>query len=380
MANRIEEIELRLKDIANEIETDGADVVALAKETDELMAERQKLVDEVEIRKATLAKVAALPQEDAQPVINEKMEEKEMERTFAVDSAEYRNAWLKNLQGKELDAEERSAITASAAIPTETMNMIVGKLELNPIIGAVDVSYFPGNVTFPAEDTINDAAWVEMATAATDSADALKAVALGAYKLIKTVSINADVQAMAIPAFEQWLTSRLANKIEKAVDAGILTGRGSGNNECTGILTTLVTADGTWATTGLVWKDIAKIMGTLKSQYRAGAKFVMPSKTFFEDVIGMVDQNKQPVVKLADAEGPMAYRIAGFPVIVDDNCTSDNILFGDLKSYKFNFAKAPEVSSDDSVEFRTGDRVYRALSLADGKLADTNAIVRFKKA
>ena len=256
--------------------------------------------------------------------------------------------------------------------------MIVGKLELNPIIAAVDVSYIPGNVTFPAEDTINDANWVEMATAATDSADALKAVTLGAYKLIKTVSITADVQAMAIPAFEAWLTARLANKIEKAVDAAILTGNGT--NKATGILQTLTTADGTWASAGLVWKDIATIIGKLKSEYRRDASFVMDSNLFFGSIVGMVDTNKQPVVRLADAEGPTSYRLVGYPVIVDDNCTSDHILFGDLKAYKFNFAKAPEVKSDDSVEFRTGSRVYRAMALADGKLADTNAIVHYKKA
>ena len=374
---RIDDIEVRLSAIASEIETDGADVNALAKETDELLEERKVLLDEIETRKATLAKVASLPEKELNPVINEeeKMEEK---RTFAVDSAEYREAWLKKLQGKELTIEERDAMTASSAIPTETMNMIIGKLELNPIIAAVDVSYIPGNVTFPAEDSVADANWVEMATAATDSADALRAVTLGAYKLIKTVSITADVQAMAIPAFESWLTARLANKIEKAVDAAILTGNGT--NKPTGILSTIVTADGTWASTGLVWKDIATIIGKLGSQYRAGASFVMDSNLFYGSIVGMVDSNKQPVVRLADAESPASYRLVGYPVIVDDNCTSDNILFGDLKAYKFNFAKTPEVSSDDSVEFRTGNRVYRALALADGKLADTNAIVRYKKA
>lgn len=40
----------------------------------------------------------------------------------------YRSAWLKNLQGKDLTAQERAAVTASAAIPTETMNMIVHRL------------------------------------------------------------------------------------------------------------------------------------------------------------------------------------------------------------------------------------------------------------
>ena len=375
--SRINEIETRLSAIATEIETEGADVNALAKETDDLMEERQKLLDEIETRKATLAKVASLPEKELEPVID-KENEMEEKRTFAVDSAEYREAWLKKLQGKELTVEERDAVTASAAIPTETMNMIVGKLELNPIIAAVDVSYIPGNVTFPAEDSVADANWVEMATAATDSADALRAVTLGAYKLIKTVSITADVQAMAIPAFESWLTARLANKIEKAVDAAILTGNGS--NKPTGILQTLTTADGTWASTGLVWKDVATIIGKIGSQYRSGAKFVMNSNLFFGSIVGMVDSNKQPVVRLADAEGPTSYRLVGYPVIVDDNCTSDNILFGDLKAYKFNFAKSPEVSSDDSVEFRTGNRVYRALALADGKLADTNAIVRYRKA
>ena len=375
--NRIDEIEARLALIPTEIDAEGADVDALAKETDDLIAERAVLMEQIETRKATLAKVASLPEKELDSVIDK---EKEMEekRTFAVDSAEYREAWLKKLMGKELDVEERDAITASAAIPTETMNMVIHKLELNPIIAAVDVSYIPGNISFPVEDSVADANWVEMATAATDAADALRAVTLGAYKLIKTVSITADVQAMAIPAFEAWLTSRLANKIEKAVDAAILTGNGS--NKPTGILQTITTAAGTWASTGLVWKDIATIIGKLGSQYRAGAKFVMDSNLFFGSIVGMVDTNKQPVVKLADTDGPAAYRLVGYPVIVDDNCTSDNILFGDLKAYKFNFAKSPEVSSDDSVEFRTGNRVYRALALADGKLADTNAIVRYKKA
>ena len=375
---RIDDIEVRLSAIEQEIQADGADVKALAEETDALMEERQTILDEIETRKATLAKVAALPKQEVEPVITQEGNEME-ERTFAVDSKEYREAWLKKLQGKDLTIEERDAMTASSAIPTETMNMIVGKLELNPLIKAVDVSYIPGNVTFPAEDTVNDANWVEMATAATDSADALKAVTLGAYKLIKTVSITADVQALSIPAFESWLVARLANKIEKAVDAGILTG--SGSNQATGILTTKVTADGTWACAGIGYADVLKIVAALGSQYRNDAAFVMDSNMFFSKVLGMVDTQKQPIVKLADGgQGAPAYRLIGFPVIVDDNCTSDNILFGDLKAYKFNFAQSPDVKSDDSVEFRTGNRVYRAMALADGKLADTNAIVRYKKA
>ncbi|MBO4567179.1 MAG: phage major capsid protein, partial [Bacteroidales bacterium] len=72
-------------------------------------------------------------------------------------------------------------------------------------------------------------------SAATDSTDAITSISLGAYKLIKTVEITADVDAMSIDAFETWLVNRLVNKIEKAIDYAVLNGTGSGANQATGI-------------------------------------------------------------------------------------------------------------------------------------------------
>ena len=57
-----------------------------------------------------------------------------------------------------------------------------------------------------------------------------------------------------------------------------------------------------------------------------------------------------------------------------------DIYFGDLKeAYKFNFAKAPTVDRDESVAFRTGSTVYRAMALADGKPTGVG-IVRYTQA
>lgn len=72
---------------------------------------------------------------------------------------------------------------------------------------------------------------------------------------------------------------------------------------------------------------------------------------------------------------------AAYPVIVDDNCTADNLLFGDFKeAYKFNFAQAPAVESDKSVAFRSGSTVYRVMALADGKPAEKKAVCLFTRA
>ena len=351
--------------------------------------ELEQLIEDIEGRKAAITakaeKRAALIRkiaggEKGKTVRKFQPEEiKEERKMFEHDSKEYRAAWLKKLQGKELTAEERTAMTASAAIPTETMNQIVGKLELNPLIAAVDVTHFPNKVTYPAESSIADASWVEMGSASTDSADTLAAVTLSAYKLIKTVSIDADVKAMSIDAFETWLVERLANKIEKAIDAGILNGGGSTSGECLGIKVSKSTQDGTYTAAGMKWKDLTKIMGTLPGQYHPNATFVMEPSLFFGEVLGMTDsQNNRVVVN--DPQEPRKYNVLGYPVIIDANVATDEVYFGDLKAYKFNFASDVEVSSSDEVDFRVGSRVWRAMALADGKLADPNAIVRFIRA
>ena len=353
---------------------DAMTVEEIEERADELEAIKAELQAREDAAKAAEETRQEVAESRLDPVIKEFTEEKKMENRFAIDSPEYRDAFLRNLQGKEITAEERAAITASAAIPTQTMNQIVGKLELNPLIAAVDMTNIPGYVTYPAEDTINDAAWVPMANASTDSADSLTSITLGAYKLIKTVEVGADVEAMSIDAFEAWIVDRLANKIEKALDAGIL--NGTGTTQATGIKTTKSTPDGTFTRAGITWKQLTEIMGKLPGQYHPNASFVMDPTLFFGKVLGMVDsQNNRVVVN--DPQNPRRFNVLGFPVIVDGNCGTEEIYFGDLKAYKLNLAKGIEVKKSEDAAFRTGSAVYRAMTLADGKLADSNAIVRY---
>ncbi len=371
---RIDEINARLAEI-RDMNTEGLtaeQMTALEEETDNLLAERQTIQNNAQTRQQLRERIAA-------GLVGTPIEHHEEEhtmpntRTFAIDSAEYREAYLLNLQGRELSAEQRAAVTGAAAIPTQTMNQIVGRLELAPIINAVDVTYIPGNVSYPVEDAVADAAWVAMGTAATDAEDKLKAVALGAFKLIKTVEITADVAAMAIDAFETWLVNRLANKIQRAVAAGIMTG--SGNSQATGLST--LTATGTY-TKAITYTDVMTIIAALPAEYMPGACFVMSRASFFGNVLNIQDTAKHPIV-VADAQAPAKFNVLGFPVILEDAAGTD-IYFGDLKEgYKFNFAQAPTIKSDESVAFRTGSTVYRAMALADGKPTG-KGVVRYTQA
>lgn len=366
----IEELRSRAAEIRTAVTAPDADLDALDKEATAI-SERIAQYDAEQRRRKIAEKVASGEGTVIRKFGSDTPEPK------GPDSAEYRSGWLKQLQGKPLTAEERAAVNASKAIPTETMNMIVHRLELVPIIDAVDVTYIPSNVSFPVEKTVNAANWVEMGTAATDSEDAIDSISLSAYKLIKTIEITADVAAMAIPAFEQWLTSRLANKIQVALANAIF--QGDGSNKATGILHAgQVTNTGTWTSTGMTYADLLSILAALPTQYAPNAQFAMTRAVFFGSVLGIKTDSGDKVV-VADPQAPAKFNIFGYPVIIDDNCKADTIIFGDFKEYKLNFAKAIEVAADTSVGFRSGSTVYRAMCLADGKIADKKAFAVFTK-
>lgn len=373
---RIEEINARLAAINAEIAGATGDALqALEAEVNALIEERTALEGEVQFRQQVRNRVASglaghvIERGAADPV----------PANYGVDSPEYRSAWLSNLQGRALTPEQRTAVSASGAIPTQTMNRIVHTLERSPLLSAVSLTYIPGNVSYPVEGTVNAAGWVAMGTAATDGADTVTTVTLAAYKLIKTVEIGADVSNMSIDAFEDWLVERLSNKLLLAADAGIVTGTGS--NQATGILKDgEITQTGTYTKAGITYADLMTIIATIGTQYLPNASFIMPRALFFGKVLGMTDTTGNRVV-VADAQAPAKFNILGYPVIVDDNVTAGTIIFGDLRQgYAFNFAAGPEVKRDDSVGFRTGSSCYRVMALCDGKPLDKKALCVFTAA
>ena len=371
---RLQEINERLAAISEESATATGDALAaLEAEADQLITERNALLGEVQRRQQLRSRVSAgltghvieHPAGDSAP------------DAFGVDSPEYRTAWLTNLQGRTLTEQQRAAVSASGAIPTQTLNRIVARLDDSPLLSRIDLMHIPGNVSIPVESSVADASWVAMGSAATDSADSITTVSLAAYKLIKTVEITADVQNMAIDAFETWLVERLANKVQLALDSAVI--NGTGTNQAKGIVTSISSATGTFTKAGATYKDMIKIIASLGTKYARNAVLIMQRKLFYGDVMGIVGTDGKPVVH-PDVESPSKFNFLGYPIILDDNVPEDNILFGDLFAYKMNLAKDPTVESDLSVGFRSGTQVYRVMALADGKLAEGSAFVRYNRA
>lgn len=372
---RLEEIESRLAAIPQELEAEGADLDALENEVRTLKEEQRKITAAAEQRKKLLDDIAAGKAGAEKKSFEEgpNMEE----RTFAVETPEYRIAFLKNLQGKELTVEERTAVTASAVIPTQTWNRIVEKMEMvAPLISKVTVTQIPGNLTVPVEGTTADVAWVAMGTAATDSEDTLGSVSLAAYKLIKTVEIGADVMAMSIDSFESYIINKLYKKMAKAVENAIINGTGS--SQATGLaLAGQITNTGEFTNSGMTYDDILTIIADLPDAgYRQDACFVMPSALFYSDVLPALTDKGSGL----DVQAAEKMKVLNYDVILCDRLAADTVIFGDLSYYHFNWAQQAEIKADSSVAFRTGSTVYRALALADGKMTNAAAFNKYARA
>lgn len=385
----LKEIEKRMGEIKDEIENDAISderLTELEQEVEKLSEERKKLEDAEKRAIETHEKRQSLLNDIAKGKKGRKIDEnidikEERKMENVLETKEYRNAFLMKLQGreKELETEQRTMVDASAVIPTMTINKIIEKLEqTSAIYNAITVSNFNSNLSIPVEDVKNDASWIAIEAASTDSEDKFKTVELGAYKLIKTIEIGADVAAMSIDAFEVFIVNALSKKIARAVEQAIF--KGTGTNQPTGLL-----KDGELTQTeeitaaGMTYADLLKIIAKLPTLYNVNARFALSRELFFKEILGMVGTDKKPIV-VADVQNPTRYVILGFPVEISDYMPVDTVLFGDFSYYHFNWAKAMELSADTSVGFRTGSTVYRAMALADGKPTVKEAFVVAKKA
>lgn len=300
-----------------------------------------------------------------------------VEPVDTLKTSEYRNAFLKKLQGKDLTTQENALVTASGAIPTDTLNKVIEKMEyIAPILGKVDLSFIPSNLSIPVENVTNDASWVAMGTASTDSADSIGTVSLAAYKLIKTIEIGADVSVMAIDAFETYLVNKLAKKMAKALENAIINGTGS--TQPTGLLASgVITNTGTFTKAGMTYTDLLAIIADLPDHgYRAGASLIMPSGLFYSDVLPALTDKGSGL----DVQAAEKMKVLGYDVVLCDRVAAGTVIFGNLSNYAMNMADGVKIESDKSVGFRSGSTVYRAMALVDGKVTNAAAFNVYTRA
>lgn len=373
---------MELKEMnVEQLEARKTELLAQVEETEEreqldaIEADINAIKAELEERKALEAEKAEIRQAVATSqvgeVVKEFKEEKRGNDMYSVDSIEYRDAWTKKIIGRDMTEEERSALSsAGAVIPKMTVDAVWDKLVKDAeLLGKVDVSQFPNYVRFPVATTNNAATAQAVGSSISESSDVIGYVDLVPKEYVKLLTVGADIDHMAVSAVHDWIVNNIVSNIRYAINKDILVG--SGSNALKGIKES-VNANATKIPATVTKAALLKIMGALGSQYQNGAIWIMSPEMFYEGVMTVTALNDYII------NDGFAYKLFGHDVVLMSEAvisSAENVFYGDPKAYKVNIFKALEVKPFESAT--TTNIQFRGATMADGKLLDTSAFVRF---
>lgn len=378
----LEEVKEKLKEIVEKLESSDdlseEEINELEEKAKDLETQKRALIANAEKRNATLDKIKR-----GLVGTNKEGEDKPMNEEKDIRSSqEYRSAFLKNLQRKDLTEVEKRALStaessAGAVIPTITQNLIIEKVFQNaPLLDEITLLRVDGNVTFAVESTVNEAAIHTEGATITDSGDVLVPVTLGQYEINKYITISKSVSKMSIDAFENWITKMLGKMIAKAITNMIINGTGS--SQPTGIdkaATWGNTNSVTVAKTGsLAESDVLTLVGLLNGGYDANAKWVMSKKTLINDFRPLQDKSKNDIFTKENG----TYYIEGYPVLLDERVKEHDAFLGDLTMYVGNLGE--EVTVDQDKKLSSNSFEFLGSAMFDGKPAVSDAFVKLTKA
>ena len=361
---RIDEINARLAEIRamNMDEVTGEALTALEQEVEALQAERQQIQDEAQRRQQMRDKVAAGLVTGT--IIEPNKEENNMEnRTFTLESEEYRSAFLKNLRGEDMTDIEKRAFSflttnTAAPLPTVMQNRIIDLIgEAHPIVADVYRMDSNSAITIPvAKAIVADAGKTAEGAASNELQITFDNVNLSGEDYTANVKMSYKMSHMAIPAFETYLIGQIAERLGSKLAAGIVAKIKE------------VMAAANKVQTGVNYANLCTGFGSLK---RVGQVVVYGTrKGVYEKLVGMVDSNKRPIFQqpiTASAAGSLL----GATIKFEDAVGDTELLIGDPKKYLQNVV-AP-VIIESAKDLDTHMITYSGYTCQEGTLTDDKA-------
>lgn len=349
--NRKQEIEARLAAISIEMNAPDADLDALTEEVRSLKEELKGIEQEAEKRAKLRAAVTG-----GDGVVIRNFGEPVKEEVFGVDTEEYRTAWLKRLQGKDLTAtEQRAYSAANGAISKLVVNDIMSVVRDHaPLMERITMVYSGAKITYYVEGT-NEAATEHTENEKIDPAnDTLTPVELTPAEIVKLVQVSDAAQQMSIPVFNAWLSRMLGEAIARKINEKIVTA---------------ITAAATSAGTSVDAASVQALLGSVKGNSVA---ILCNRKTLYTQLLPIQDNSKNSIVKFEGAYNTA--RVYGVEVLVDDNVADSTVLAGDMP--KAVGAMGENITVRQQYDIDTNSNKYLGVALFDVKIGINSAFAK----
>lgn len=329
-------------------------------------------------------------------------------RNFDNGSLEYRNAfknYIANGNITELRAAAGNitgANNVSTVIPTNLINQIMEKIEsVGTIYNLVTKTSYPVGQTIPREATKPVATWVGVSTSNSGEGNGSTvgkgvtldtAIVFAHFKLRCEVAMTEEVAQMSLSAFEALFVKNVSLAMLRAIEFAIVDGTGTGMP--TGILSATVPTGQALeiaANDKLSYSTLCDVEAAIPAEYEANAKWCMTKKTFMS-IIGMVDQNGQPIARVNyGINGKPERTLLGREVILyvpqsgshlknyADTVSEDSLVafVYDFSDYTLN--SNYDLGIQHKIDWDNEDHRTKAVAAYDGKVVDNGSLVTLTK-
>lgn len=364
---RLQEILARLAEINAALDTaTGEALTALETEARSLMAEKAQIEADIQSRQQLRSNIAAglVTGQVIEPAAQTP------QVTFTPASEEYRSAFLKHLRGEEMNDVERRAFTfmttnTTAPLPEVMQNRIIDLIgEAHPIVADVYTLGSHTAITIPVAKSIAaDAGKTAEGADSNELEITFDNITLAGEDYTANVTLTYKMQNMAIPAFEDYVISKIAERLGAQLAAEIVTNIKA------------KMAAGNKVATGVNYTNICAGFGELK---RVGTVVVYGTrKGVYNKLVGMVDSQKRPIFQQAITAG-VGGTLLGCTIKFEDAIGDTELLIGDPKKYLQNVVAPIIIESDKDLKNHT--IVCSGYTCQEGTLTDDKAFALVSEA
>ncbi len=362
-------IEQRIIQIRSELTNPDANLDALDTEISALESRRAEIKQQADSRQALLTRagnfgVSVESFSDVSP----------SERTLGVDSAEYRNAWLKNISGRKLDSVEQRTLTTGIAgnesgeatsiegqnllVPTQILdniwNLVTGQ---HSIMDDITI-YRTGTVIEIIKHTSGSGAEITTeGNTPKEEENTFAKVTLAGKDFSKYVDLTYAMQNMSIKALQPYIENEIGEAIGEIIAQDVVD-----------TIKNSVAAGNKIVAASPTFSDITKAFGALK---RASNVAIYATRsTIYNKLIGMVGTDKKPIFQQYPTEKAVG-TILGAPVKVEDAVADGTILIGDGKKFTFNMIQDIMIETDRDIKKHV--TTHSGYARGEGALVDDTA-------
>lgn len=266
---------------------------------------------------------------------------------------------------KEAVLNKRALSSTDLIIPESVLDRVSLRMgDYSKLINEVEVIDLSGSARVVVDGAEPEAIWTEMCDEVQEMAMAFEQVEVDGYKVGGFIPVCNAVLEDSMLNLANYIETRIAKAIAKALDRAILLGEGATQKQPEGIIPAIT--DGAVESDGQIGDVLTNLASIDTGEDDAGEIIaVMNRKTYYArfmpQTITFTSDGRQVV------QGVVNPNLAGLRVVLSSHMPENQVLFGDFKKYLLARRSNVSITSSTDVRFIQDQTVFKGTARYDGK-------------